>query len=61
MRAQEQAVPDGAPADEVDETLLDETLRSTPRERVQNNDQLLRTVEKLEQGFAAIRPHRDPG
>ena len=50
----------GAEAGEVDETLLEETLRLSPRERLENNDQLLRTVEKLEQGFAAIRADRDP-
>jgi hypothetical protein len=44
----------------VDETLLDEMLACTPRERLLNNDQLLRTVEKLEQGFAVLRADRDP-
>jgi hypothetical protein len=45
---------------EVDESLIAETLRLSPRERVLQNDRLLRMVSKLEQGFAAFRARRDP-
>jgi hypothetical protein len=49
------AVPHEPSHDEhgIDLTLIDDALAMTPRERLLQNDAILKTIEMLEQGFAA--------
>ena len=48
------------PSSEVDDTLIEESLRMSLRARLEQNDRLLRALEKLEQGFALVRSQHDP-
>lgn len=43
----------GAERPLVDATLVDAMLALTPEERLRQNDRLLRTIQELEDGFAA--------
>jgi hypothetical protein len=42
-----------------DVTLVDAMLALTPEERLRENDRMVRTIEELRNGFAAVRA-RDP-
>jgi hypothetical protein len=49
---------------EVDVTLIDATLALTPRERLEQNDRMLRMIAELRDGFANAKPDdaaRDTG
>ena len=47
---------DGAlDAERIDVTLIDETLRMTPEERLLLNDRMIRTVTELRSGFGQTR------
>lgn len=49
-------------SDEVDVTLVQETLALTPQQRIQQNDRTLRMIEELRDGLAKSRkPSRDTG
>jgi hypothetical protein len=49
----------GAPARAAatDVTLIDAMLALSPEERLRQNDRMIRTIEELRNGFAAVRPH----
>ena len=46
-------------ASDVDVTLIDAMLALSPEERLRQNDRMVRTIEGLRHGFAAVRA-RDP-
>ena len=46
-------------ASDVDVTLIDAMLAISPEERLRQNDRMVRTIEELRHGFAALRA-RDP-
>jgi hypothetical protein len=49
-------------SDQVDVTLVQETLALTPQQRIQQNDRTLRMIEELRDGLAKSRkPARDTG
>ena len=49
-------------SDEVDVTLVQETLALTPQQRIQQNDRTLRMIEELRDGLAKSRkPSQDTG
>lgn len=49
-------------SDEVDVTLVQETLALTPQQRIQQNDRALRMIEELRDGLAKSRkPSHDTG
>jgi hypothetical protein len=43
----------------VDITLIDDMLAMTILERLRHNDRVIRDIEKLRQGFAALAPSND--
>ena len=53
------SVPDDAPLRAVtgDVTLIDAMLALSPEERLRLNDRMVRTIEELRHGFAALRTH----
>jgi len=46
-------------SNEVDVTLIQETLALTPQQRLQQNDRVLRMIEELRDGFAKSRKSAD--
>ena len=50
---------DGAPLHAVagDATLIDAMLALSPEERLRQNARMVRTIEELRHGFAAVRAH----
>ena len=40
-----------------DVTLIDAMLALSPEERLRQNDRMIRTIEELRHGFAAVRAH----
>jgi len=49
----------GAPLHAVagDATLIDAMLALSPEDRLRQNDRMVRTIEELRHGFAAVRAH----
>jgi len=41
----------------LDVTLIDAMLALSPEERLRQNDRMVRTIEELRHGFAAVRAH----
>ena len=49
------AAPPGAVAGDV--TLIDAMLALSPEQRLRQNDRMVRAIEELRHGFAAVRAH----
>lgn len=59
-RSSEHEPPSGAQlgaAVTPDVTLIDSMLALSPEERLRQNDRMIRTIEELRHGFAAVRTH----